>query len=531
MRKAIVFALATLLAATSIFASGVQEGAAEPAEPREIVWYFKEGSAQVTEDWYAVNKIEEDLGIKFVHVSPGGSDYETRLQLMLASRDVPEVITSYAALSTNLIKWGVVGPVNKYVIDEADTYIPNLKRISNNWDLGVKIMTQANGNIYGVPCTNNSSTTTSQWIRMDWLEAVGIDPPTTLEELADVFEAFTYEDPDGNGRDDTLGTMMNEFWGCNVFSIPFAARKGWYYLHDDGVILGEYHPRHKQFLAYLRDLVEAGVVSEEIPTLRFQEVKEKLQAGKFGYGWGWFGYGDEEQMREINPDAVWEPFAPVEGPAYDRGYYDAGGVIREEYLISFQESEEDYKAIFDLFEWLADDTSTDPLNPTFEGNYWIAAFGEPGVWWDVTDDGKIDVGQFDTPQSQAIKDAKEGIASWAMKRFRSKFDMAYQLALPERQANQQTLIRSFPTVYDIPDSDPNRPIRSELVAMPTELAERLAKFTSEQQIQWESMFYEVVLGVEDLDDSWDEWMRQANEAGLDELMTEVSAEMRKADLF
>ena len=42
-------------------------------------------------------------------------------------------------------------------------------------------------------------------IRDDWLEAVGMAAPTTLDELREVLRAFTEEDPDGDGQANTWG--------------------------------------------------------------------------------------------------------------------------------------------------------------------------------------------------------------------------------------------------------------------------------------------------------------------------------------
>jgi putative aldouronate transport system substrate-binding protein len=530
MKKIMLFVLGALLIAPAVFAEGSAEGAEGQAEVNEISWYFKEGNAQVTDDWYAVQKIEEDLGIHFTHISPGGSDYLTRLQLLLASREVPNIITSYPELSANLIKWGVVQPVNKYVIDEAGTYIPNLVKNSLNWDAGVKMMTRADGNIYGVPCTNNTNLTTSQWIRMDWLDNLGLDVPTTMDEFVAVLRAFTFDDPDGNGKDDTKGTMMNEHWGARIYAVPFAAVPGNYYPYGDGFTLGQYHPRHKEYLGFLRDLIGEGLIDPELPTLRWDEVNERLVGGKFGFGWGWFNNRAEAKMREIEPNAVWEPMAPWQGPAYDRGYYDAGGVIRERYVVSSQNTEEDLDDVMALFNWLIDDQTTDKAYPSFEGSYWTAANGKRGEWWDVRPDGKVDFGQWPTPESKALKSTKEGVHTGGMKRFRSRFDIAWFLAQPERFAAQNLKLQSFPNVNSIPKDDPSRMIRSGEVALPDELNEQLGAFTAEQDIAWETMFYEVVLGVKDLDDSWNAWMAQAKAAGGEALMAAVSAEMIKAGL-
>ena len=43
------------------------------------------------------------------------------------------------------------------------------------------------------------------FIRKDWLETVGMEMPTTWEDLYNVAHAFTYDDPDGNGVKDTYG--------------------------------------------------------------------------------------------------------------------------------------------------------------------------------------------------------------------------------------------------------------------------------------------------------------------------------------
>ena len=43
------------------------------------------------------------------------------------------------------------------------------------------------------------------FIRKDWLENVGMEMPTTWEDLYNVAHAFTYDDPDGNGVKDTYG--------------------------------------------------------------------------------------------------------------------------------------------------------------------------------------------------------------------------------------------------------------------------------------------------------------------------------------
>ena len=57
------------------------------------------------------------------------------------------------------------------------------------------------GKNYGMPNLNYSHVENSvSGYRWDWLEKLGMEVPTTIEELHDVLYAFTHNDPDGNGR-------------------------------------------------------------------------------------------------------------------------------------------------------------------------------------------------------------------------------------------------------------------------------------------------------------------------------------------
>ena len=47
-------------------------------------------------------------------------------------------------------------------------------------------------------------------IRTDWLKNLGMEMPTTIDELHDILYAFTYNDPDQNGANDTIEVSMSD---------------------------------------------------------------------------------------------------------------------------------------------------------------------------------------------------------------------------------------------------------------------------------------------------------------------------------
>ena len=79
------------------------------------------------------------------------------------------------------------------------------------------------GKIYGIACTPVLTEGHVMVIRQDWLDNLGLEAPTTMDEFEAVIKAFTEEDPDGNGKNDTFGFGMTLFhpamwnpWGLGM---------------------------------------------------------------------------------------------------------------------------------------------------------------------------------------------------------------------------------------------------------------------------------------------------------------------------
>ena len=71
----------------------------------------------------------------------------------------------------------------------------------------------ADGHIYTIPFINTSATGKmgfKQWINTKWLETLGMEIPTTVEEFKEVLIAFRDEDPNGNGEKDEIPLGIRE---------------------------------------------------------------------------------------------------------------------------------------------------------------------------------------------------------------------------------------------------------------------------------------------------------------------------------
>src|SRR5690606_4777870 len=96
------------------------------------------------------------------------------------------------------------------------------------------------------------------FIRMDWLDALGLSLPKTTEELLDVAHAFAHQDPDNNGINDTFGInisyhaegAINELFGAQLTS-----SWGW----DNDVIIRQWDKEYHA-LSFKKQLYDRQII-------------------------------------------------------------------------------------------------------------------------------------------------------------------------------------------------------------------------------------------------------------------------------
>lgn len=501
---------------TNTVSTQAVETTPEPQKPEEvkIVWYWNNGGVQLPEDSYIVKKVKEDLNITYVHAKPASTEYEETLNLMLASGEQLDVINCDGTLKQRLIKDGVLQPIDDYLNDK---YVGNLIRISNQWEKAMELVKYSDGKRYTVPVTNNMSRAGDYYIRMDWLKNLGLQVPSTMDELKDVLVQFTKNDPDQNGKDDTWGTAASEIWGAYSFATNLGCQYGNYYKTDDGnVTYFMFHPRVKEWIRYVKSLLDSKAMDPEILTLKYEQVIDMIKAGKVGFyaGYNQASDKDVEEIKKVHSAAEYEPMPAPKG-IYDEGYYDANSVLREETAVSTKCN--DVEAVFRLINYFADDKSTAD-NLDFTGTYFPARYGQQGVNWDVKD-GLLD------NSSQKFADQNK-IDIWAggkAGRFRSRYDMSWIKLLPQREQNNINKIINYKNIYNIPASHPASPISGEGIMLPDEAAALQDEFSAKFDIY----FANAALGKVDIDKGFDDFMAEADKAGYKDYVAAVTQIMKE----
>jgi putative aldouronate transport system substrate-binding protein len=271
--------------------------------------------------------IKELMGIEWkVKWEAVGEEGETKFQLALASRDLPDVFD-----------W--VGPRQLTQLLEADL----LEDITDVWEANAGPLLRGaldanpfawdyvrqNGRLYGVPVIENSAQNDMvMWIRQDWLDKVGMSVPTTVEEFEAVAQAFVDARLGGDG---TMGVAASSYLNTWINSLdPIIAGFGvlnsphegsvtavWREDASGNLAFDSLRPEMKDVLALLRRWYETGILGQDFFTLDPAMAVETVIGNKAGISFSpsWFDRWGVSGSMGNDPEARWIVADIPAGPA------------------------------------------------------------------------------------------------------------------------------------------------------------------------------------------------------------------------
>ncbi|WP_165452793.1 extracellular solute-binding protein [Paenibacillus thalictri] len=331
------------------------------------------------EDNPSLKYVEDKLGIRMKLTAATPEIYKEKLKVMVASGDVPDAFawTDMDDFIVKMIKSGVVVPLDKYV----DEY-PNLKKEKPLF------LTKYQGSIYGLTSVRNPVASQDiPLIRQDWLDNLGLKAPQTLDELYEVAKAFTKNDPDKNGKNDTYGLQLgNMSAGISIRGTTGVTQalglKHFWVKEGDKVIPRFETTAFKQYLAWMSKAFAEGLIDPDFAVSDGPTADSKLfRKGQAGIMFNFMTriYDFENNFQKTNPGAKLVPLEAIKGPNGDRGItarVDRGGIF-----IS-KKAADDPKKIKKIMEWLDYGASAEG------GIFWN--YGVEGVHYKRSADGKIE---------------------------------------------------------------------------------------------------------------------------------------------
>lgn len=314
MKKLFTLASVLLFAVSALgFASGQDEGSLTDLPRLEITkaYFFGEptDNQQQKEDFKKY--VSERFGVDFVVNAFPRPEYMTKYALAMTSGDIKGLGWIFGgSYMTDYYRDGATMDMWPYVEDNANyKKLPELMQTTYERD----------GDLLAITTGWREGLGYLRSIRQDWLDNLGMELPTTIDEFYDVIQAFTEDDPDGNGKDDTVGMTSSGVWMMadifGSFGVPLNHVMDHAITPDphdnfrfnDGML----KPGMKGALEWLRKAYANGYLDEEVFTNSSSDIRTRMYGGQFGsvfYNASWaYGTGLENQIHKVNPDAEISP--------------------------------------------------------------------------------------------------------------------------------------------------------------------------------------------------------------------------------
>jgi putative aldouronate transport system substrate-binding protein len=225
--------------------------------------------------------LEKATGVDVKYIHPSEGQEVEQFNLMIASDELPNVMeynwATYPGGPEKAISDQVIVPLN----DLIDRHAPNLKRLlASDPELDRMIKTDS-GQYYAFPMVRSESSVVFRGpiLRKDWLDELGLEVPTTVDEWYTVLKAF--KEKKGatapfTARYDNKMNIQDAFFGAYRTANDF-------YLDDNGKVrFGPLDPQYKDVIALFRKWYEEGLIDKDFPIVDSKALDKKMLNGESG---------------------------------------------------------------------------------------------------------------------------------------------------------------------------------------------------------------------------------------------------------
>lgn len=320
-------------------------------------------------------------------------DYETKLSLSLASGQYPDVLKCDFETFQYLKDSGALADLS----DVWEEYASDtLKAAYAEVDDDIMQFVMDGDQLLAIPyVTSRLQTMKCTYYRADWLKNLGLEVPTTIDELTEVIKAFRDNDPDGNGEQDTYGlSLYSEISTLYSYMYAFGSYPGAWYEKDGEIVYGTISDETKEALDWLRGLYAEGYIDPEFGTLSYDQYNANLSNGSTGIvsgGWYTPDAGFVKNSIENCNTAEWAVGGIVGKEEGEIGKTTANENVITGYNVVLSTASEDAKIAMIKM-----------LNVFYDAYFHSDACDTPWEWWQRDYD----------PESEEYKEIYENYGAW-----------------------------------------------------------------------------------------------------------------------
>lgn len=225
-------------------------------------------------------ELERRTGVEIAFDVTDLNQYDEVMGTRLAAGvNLPDIVRVPGGNPLVYASTGLLIPLTDLIYEHA----PNIMNLYNNQRPDVKAMlTAPDGEIYVIDSIVDARSEVNQvglGLRKDWLDALNLDEPDTMEDWHTVLTAFKNDDPNGNGKADEIPLICkpdpNKFSGGYTYGIykfgtayglHLYVSDGWYAGEDGKVVYEWTDPRMKDYLTEMNRWYTEGLLDVEFAT-------------------------------------------------------------------------------------------------------------------------------------------------------------------------------------------------------------------------------------------------------------------------
>jgi len=482
---------------------------------------FKSTKGETLEKNAWKTAMKEELNIEIdIAWQVSKENFDQKMNLSIASNDLPDAMVVSQVQLNQMVKAGELEDLT----DAYNNYAsPAVKRIMESTNGLAEEQVTFDGKMMAIPHVG-AEDFNMLWIRQDWLDKLGLQPPKTVEDLENVAKAFVEQDPDGNGKADTIGIaagtgLYNDFTaGPGAFDVTpifgaFNAFPGFWVEGGDGKpAYGSILPETKNALAKLRDMYAAGLIDKEIGIRKAAE--ETVISGKAGMFFEGFygGYWPLPSAWQNDPKANWQAYA---APLDAEGKYNVKVANPSNGYLVVRKGYEHPEALIKLNNlYLRDEAIHGPdfmlirnfFAPLDEIGYEYKAMQE------VLAGTKTPADYADKPEYKLLKNSLETIKNAKLEPY-DKVDIQYW------NQSDKDFMRAYSILVGARNhSDPNVNKIKSLSYTRTETVEK--RWTNLTKLEKET-FLKIIMGSAPLD-TFDQFVKDWKKQGGDDVTEEIA---------
>ena len=266
----------------------------EAATTADEVWYF-----QYIEWWFAQQGYDVTIEVQ-------DATEKSAISLLLNTDNLPDIVWAHGLSNEEIMRYGVEEQMlldwTPYLTEEL---MPNLmKQYENNPSMKAA-ETAPDGGIYGLPYITPYPYSTipgmvnRMYVRQTWLDAVGLEMPTTEQEFLDMLRAFKNYSIAGKKTYPMISDVSfleKYLWTCLGFYGSDGTRFGTeFMIKDEQVYLPCYTEEYKYFVQLMHTIYNEGLVPSDYFTMTSGQAIAMINNASTGvHGWYTLQYVGED---------------------------------------------------------------------------------------------------------------------------------------------------------------------------------------------------------------------------------------------